>query len=116
MFSLVKTILTFKTKEDALRFHILAISTEEGLALSSADIKTAVEIYNNGYNKDLFRDCVDKGYFKTEQTVRNSVARMTKKGLLIKTRGNRTVASKFLPDSNNDLIFNYQVRYENQNV
>jgi len=114
MINLVKTKLKFKTKEEALKFHLLAISTEEGLKLSSADIDVVIEIYNNGYNKDLFNNCVIKGYFKSEQTVRNSIAKLTKCGILKKSRGFREVNSNFLPLSKDeDLIFSYDVMYEN---
>lgn len=113
MISLVETILKFKSKEDALRFHLLAISTEESLKLSTADISVAIEIYNYGYNKDFFISCVEKKYFKSEQTVRNSIAKLTKKGILIKVRGDRTVNSKFLPQpSESDFVFNYKVNYD----
>lgn len=115
MINLVKTILKFKTKEDALRFHLLAISTEESLKLSFADISVAIEIYNNGYTKDLFNVCVKKGFFKSEQTVRNSIAKLTKKTILIKTRGDRKVNQRFLPQpKESDFIFNYQVNYDNK--
>lgn len=115
MINLVKTILKFKTKEDALRFHLLAISTEESLKLSSADINVILEIYKNGYTKTLFEDCVVKGFFKSEQTVRNSVAKMTKHGILTKTRGDRKVNNKFLPQpKESDFVFNYQVNYDSK--
>lgn len=113
MISLVETILKFKSKEDALRFHLLAISTEERLKLSDADINVAIEIYNVGYTKDFFVSCVEKGYFKSEQTVRNSIAKLTKKGILIKSRGDRKVNTKFLPEPrDSDFIFNYKVNYD----
>lgn len=117
MISLVKTILKFKSKEDALKFHLLAVSTEEGLKLSSGDIGVAIEIYINGYNKDTFNDCIIKGFFKSIQTVRNSVAKLTKIGILIKSRNDRRVDPRFLPSTNDtDFIFNYHVNYETENT
>lgn len=117
MISLVETALKFKTKSDALKFHLLAISTEENLKLSSADIDVAIEIYNIGYTKDLFKICVEKGYFKSEQTVRNSVAKLTKKGILLKGRRNREVNKKFLPlPKDSDFIFKYNVNYDYQKL
>lgn len=114
MVNLVKTKLIFNTKEEALKFHLLAISTEEGLNLSSADINVAIEIYNSGYDKDLFTKCVEMGYFKSEQTVRNSIAKLTKLGILKKSRGHREVNSAFLPsDHNGHLVFSYDVMYKN---
>ncbi len=111
--SLVKTILKFPCKEDALKLHLLAVTMEEGIKLSLGDIDVIIEIYQNGYNKDTFQNCVDKGYYKSEQTVRNSVAKSTKYNILLKTRGNRRINPKFLPAIEDDLIFNYQVYYDN---
>lgn len=116
MINLVKTILKFSSKKDALKFHLLAITTEEGLKLSSADIDVAIEVYLNGYNKDLFNCCVDKGYFRSQQSVRNSIAKLTKIGLLDKSKFDRKVNDKFLPNiKDSDFIFNYQVKYDLQN-
>ncbi len=112
MASLVKTILKFSCKEDALKLHLLAVTMEEGIKLSLGDIDVIIEIYKNGYNKDTFKNCVDQGFYKSEQTVRNSVAKSTKYNILMKTRGDRKVNSKFLPVVNDDLIFNYQVFYD----
>lgn len=111
--SLVKTILKFKSKEDALKLHLLAITLEEGIHLSYGDIDVIIDIYKNGYNKDTFQSCVDQGYFKSEQTVRNSVAKSTKFNILEKTRGHRSINQKYLPLIKDDLIFNYVVVYDN---
>jgi len=115
MINLVKTILKFSSKKDALKFHLLAISTEEGLKLSSADIDVVIEVYINGYTKNLFITCVNKGFFRSEQSVRNSIAKLTKIGVLDKSKFDRKVNSKFLPDTKeSDFIFNYQVNYDLQ--
>lgn len=114
MINLVKTILKFKSKEDALMFHLLAVSTEEGLKLSSGDIGVVIQIYTSGYSKNTFNKCIENEYFKSEQTVRNSVAKLTKLGILLKTRLDRQVNPKFLPEpKESDFIFNYQVNYDN---
>lgn len=116
MVSLVKTILKFNCKKDALKFHLLAIATEEGVKLSFADIDVAVEVYMNGYTKDLFLECVDKGFFRSEQSVRNSIAKLTKIGILDKSKFDRKVNKRFLPEfKDGDFIFNYQVNYDLQN-
>lgn len=116
MINLVKTILKFNSKKDALKFHLLAIATEEGLKLSFADIDVAIEVYINGYTKDLFNCCVEKKYFRSEQSVRNSIAKLTKCGMLDKSKSDRKVNSRFLPESKeSDFIFNYQVNYDLQN-
>lgn len=117
MINLVKTILKFNSKKDALKFHLLAITTEEGVKLSFADIDVAVEVYMNGYGKDFFSCCVGKGFFRSEQSVRNSIAKLTKKGVLDKSKFDRKVNKKFLPESkDSDFVFNYQVNYDLQNT
>jgi hypothetical protein len=117
MINLVKTILKFNSKKDALKFHLLAIATEEGLKLSFADIDVAIEIYISGYTRDLFNCCVENGYFRSVQSVRNSVAKLTKCGVLDKPKlSDRKVNARFLPESkDSDFIFNYQVNYDLQN-
>ncbi len=113
MISLVKTILKFKTKEEALKLHLFAIAMEERIKLSISDIDVIVEIHKQGYDQTLFQKCVNLGYYKSEQTVRNSVARCTKQGILLKTRGHRQINPKFLPEIKGDYIFHYQVSYDN---
>lgn len=113
MINLVKTTLKFKDKYEALRLHIYAIAAEEGLILSPADISVAVEIYRSGYNKDFFTKCVEEGYFKSIQTVRNSVAKLTKLGILDKKRGERRIKDTILPfDVDSDFVFTYNVIYD----
>lgn len=109
--------MKFKSKQDALMFHLLAVSTEEGIKLSSGDIGVAVEIYIKGYNKDTVTACVDKGFFRSEQTVRNSVSKLTKIGVLIKSKDERKVDPRLLPQTkNSDFVFNYQINYDTQDA
>lgn len=116
MINLVKTTLKFRSKQDALKFHLLAITTEEGLRLSFADIDVTVEVYMHGYHGSFFSNCVNKGYFRSIQSVRNSIAKLTKCGVLDKSKFDRKVNSRFLPEAkDSDFIFNYQVNYDLQN-
>ena len=109
--------MKFKTKQDALMFHLLAVSTEEGIKLSSSDIGVAIEIYMHGYTKDTISKCIEKGYFRSEQTVRNSVSKLTKIGVLIKDREDRKIVDRLLPSTReNDFIFNYEMKYDSQEV
>jgi hypothetical protein len=113
MINLVKTTLKFKDKYEALRLHIYAIAAEEGIVLSPADISVAVEIYKSGYDKDFFTRCVEARYFKSIQTVRNSVAKLTKAGILDKKRGARWIKERIIPfDKNSDFVFTYNVIYD----
>ncbi len=113
MVNLIKTTLKFKDKYEALKLHIYAIAAEEGLVLSPADICVAVEIYKSGYNRDFFERCVKLGYFKSEQTVRNSVAKLTKAGLLDKKRGERSLKENIIPaDREAEYVFIYNVIYD----
>lgn len=113
MVNLIKTTLKFKDKYEALKLHIYAIAAEEGLVLSPADICVAVEIYKSGYDREFFQRCVKLGYFKSEQTVRNSVAKLTKAGLLDKKRGERNLKESIIPsDRDVDFVFTYNVLYD----
>lgn len=113
MINLIQTTLKFKDKYEALKLHIYAIAAEEGLVLSPADICVAMEIYRSGYNKEFFERCIKLGYFKTEQTVRNSVAKLTKAGLLDKKRGERSLKEWIIPkDKEVDFVFTYKVVYD----
>lgn len=114
MVNLIKTTLKFKDKYEALKLHIYAIAAEEGLMLSPADICVAVEIYRSGYNKEFFERCIKLGYFKSEQTIRNSVSKLTKAGLLDKKRrGDRSLKERIIPaDKEVDFVFTYNVIYD----
>lgn len=100
------------TKSEALRLHLTIKCFQKGISLSTSDINTLVELYQTGYSRDFYRNCVAKDYYKSEQTVRNAVARMTIMGILsYRKRGERTINPEYLPKTNSDkLMIQYLVR------
>jgi len=109
--SFVKDKIQVDTRRDALKIHLMIKAYQKGVALSDADIDTLIELKEIGYNKEFFENCVRKGYFRSNQTVRNAVARMTSMGILTyKKRGERDVNTEFLPEVNSDkVIFQYMI-------
>jgi hypothetical protein len=84
---------------------------QKGIHISDADLDSLVELYYTGYNTNFFTNCVSKGYYKSEQTVRNAITRMTSLGIIsAKKRGNRVINSDFIPRLDADkLIFQYLI-------
>lgn len=109
MINFSKEKLEFKTKEDVLRLHCLIMAFKNGYNLTMSDICCLVELYNTGYNSTFYKNCVNRKFYETEQTVRNSIAKMTNMGILsYKKRGERFIDKNFLPILENDkVIFQY---------
>lgn len=97
--------------DNVVKLHMLIKSYQMGYHLSKADIDTLFELYKYGYGPDFYKNCVTKKFFKTEQTVRNSIGRMTKLGILYyKKRGERFVNDKFVPKvTEQKVIFQYLI-------
>lgn len=108
---LIKDKIQVDTRRDALRLHLLIKSFQKGLNLSESDINSLIELRELGYNSTFFKSCVTKGFFKSEQTVRNAIARMTGMGILTYTkRGERQIDVSFFPEVGTDkVIFQYLV-------
>lgn len=111
MINFFKEKIQLSTKDDVIKLHMLVKSYEKGYNLSAAEISTLFELYKTGYNREFYQNCVRKGYFKTQQTVRNSVTKMTKLGILqYHKRGNRSVNETFVPRiTESQVIFQYLV-------
>lgn len=108
---LIKDKIQMDTKRQALKLHLLIKSFQRGLNLSDSDIDSLIELRELGYNSDFFKSCVTKGFFKSEQTVRNAIARMTNLGILsYSKRGERQIDLKFFPEVGSEkVIFQYMV-------
>lgn len=111
MINFFKERIQLASKNEVLQLHILIKCKQQGYSLSDADVNCLIELYNNGYGKSFYAICVEKGYFESEQTVRNSIAKMTNLGILwYKKRGERFVNKEILPDIQNDhVIFQYLI-------
>jgi hypothetical protein len=103
--------MRLETKTEALRLYVMFKCFEEGHHLSEADVNSLVELYETGYNDDFFKNCVDKGFFKSKQTVSNAVTRMTKMGILhAPKRKIRVINPSFVPETKaNKLMVQYLV-------
>lgn len=108
---LIKDKIQVGSRREVLRLHLLIKSFQKGLNLSESDINSLIELRELGYNPSFFKSCVAKGFFKSEQTVRNAIARMTTMGILTYTRrGERTINPEFFPQVGSDkVIFQYLV-------
>lgn len=108
---LIKDKIHVDTRRDALRLHLLIKSFQKDLNLSESDINSLIELREMGYGPSFFKSCVTKGFFKSEQTVRNAIARMTGMGILTYAkRGERSINPEFFPEVGSDkVIFQYLV-------
>lgn len=111
MIDFLKEKIILADVDTILKLHMLIKSYEYGYNLSESDINTLFELYKTGYGPEFYKNCVDKQYFKSEQTVRNCIGRMTKLGILsYRKRGERFISNKFLPKtSENKIIIQYLV-------
>lgn len=105
MINFLKDKIELTKKDDVLKLHIIIKCFKNGFNLSDADINSLIELKNSGYNDEFFKKCVDKGYYKSEQTVRNAIAKMTNLGILsYKKRGERVINTDFIPDVQSDKV------------
>jgi hypothetical protein len=111
MTNFFKEKIELASKDDVIKLHMTLKSFQNNYNLSRADIDTLFELYKVGYSPDFYKNCIDKGYFKTKQTVRNSVGKMSKMGILTyRKRGERYISEQFMPSITEDtVIFQYLV-------
>lgn len=111
MISLVEDRIKLESKEDLLKVHIMIKCFEKGVTLSMAEIGVLAELHVLGYGEPFYSSCVNKGYFKTKQTVRNAVSRMGELEILeSKKRGQRSINPDYLPAVTADkVLFRYLV-------
>lgn len=109
--SFIKEKVQVKDKRDALRLHLMIKSFQNDVNLSLPEINSLVELKEVGYNKQFYLNCISKGFYKSEQTVRNAVAKMTIAGILISDkRGERRINPEYLPEGNSEkVLFQYLV-------
>jgi len=106
--------IVLKTKEDVLKAHLLLKFHEKDIKLSMADINTIIELYKYGYTKQFFKSCIENKIFKSKQTVRNAISRLTTLGILTcQKRGERAINQEYLLETETDvdtIIIKYLVR------
>lgn len=108
---LIKEKIQVQDRRAALKLHLWIKSFEKGYNLSQSDIDSLIELREVGYGPDFFANCISKGFFKSEQTVRNAIARMTTLGILTyQRRGERKIDTTFFPEVGNEkVIFQYLI-------
>lgn len=108
---LIKEKIQVHDRRAALKLHLWIKSFEKGHNLSEADIDCLIELRELGYCTGFFKSCVAKGFYKSQQTVRNAIARMTILGILTyEKRGERKIDTSFFPEvSNEKVIFQYLI-------
>jgi predicted transcriptional regulator len=67
-----------------LQFLLHCYFTDVNLSDADLDCLTTVAIH--GYSKESINKVIDKGIFKSAQTVRNCIAKLTHLGLLVKVQ------------------------------
>lgn len=100
-----------QSKSEALKLHLIVKCFQKGISLSNAELDSLIELYEVGYSPEFYSNCVEKGYFKSEQTVRNAVANMKILGILsAPKRGQRVIDPEYLPNTKADkLMINFLV-------
>lgn len=109
--------IELESKDDVIKLHMILKSYELKYHLSMAEINTLFELYKTGYSDTFYNNVIANGYFKTKQTVRNAITKMTKLTILSsKKRGERAISETFLPKIQNDrVMFQYLVKNINGN-
>lgn len=105
MITFLKEKIELAEKEDVLKLHIIIKCFQKGIHLSEADIDCLIELNKTGYGTKFYKNCIARDFYKTEQTVRNAIGKMTTLGILTyKKRGERYVNKEFLPEITNDQV------------
>ena len=112
MIDFLKEKIEFDDFDDVLKLHLIIKCRQYNVKISEADLDSLIELYKNGYNNAFFKNCVIKDYYKSEQTVRNAVTRMTNLGILTHVkRGDRIISKDFTPNfKSNRVIVEYLIR------
>lgn len=79
----ISKIVEVETKFDMLRLQLILHKFVSSLSLSDAEINTISLLAEKGYYKGIYKDAVEYGYFKTEQSARNCIMRAVNSGLLL---------------------------------
>lgn len=105
MISFLKEKVELKSTDEILKLHLIIKCFQKGYNLSNADIECLIEMNKVGYNEDFYKSCVDRGIYKSGQTVRNAITKMTHLGIVVyKKRGQRFISKEFLPSFNSDKV------------
>lgn len=106
MIDFLKEKIQLKERDEVIKLHIIIKCFEKNINLSDADINCLLELNRTGYNTEFYKNCVNNKYYKSEQTVRNAIARMTNLGILFsnKRRGQKFFTKDFILNISNDKV------------
>jgi predicted transcriptional regulator len=83
-------VITKKVKVDSqfkmVKLQFLLHCYFTGINLSDADLDCLTTVAINGYSKETIKKVIDTKIFKSEQTVRNCIGKLTNLGLLVKVQ------------------------------
>lgn len=116
---LIKEVMLLKNRKDVLRLHIYTKLLSVGVIPYDKDLDVLVALYEfGGYKNDtqqqnFFKLCLDDSLKKSVQSIRNTLAKYTKIGILDKTKNNvRFISEKWLPTLNGDkIVLDYKISY-----
>jgi hypothetical protein len=88
-------VITKKVKVDdqfdMVKLQFLLHCFFKNINLSDADLNCLTTIALRGYSKNIIKEIVEHGIFKSEQTVRNCIVKLTNLGILIKDSEGRRI-------------------------
>lgn len=101
----IEESIVFNDRDNLISTHFYLQLKKLGIAISPKDLSLLVEFYKmGGYsNKDeqnlFFKKCIDNKYKKTMQSVRNTLNKYTKKGILLRPKNSqRYMSEEFAPE------------------
>jgi hypothetical protein len=92
----IKTKHKASNKFTMVKLQFLLHCFFKNINLSNSDLDCLTTIAIDGYSKHTIKDIVEKGIFKSEQTVRNCIVKLTNLGILVKDSDGRKINSSLM--------------------
>jgi hypothetical protein len=88
-------VISKKVKVDSqfemVKLQFLLYCFLKNINLSNSDLDCLTTIAIKGYSKHVIEEIVEKGVFKSQQTVRNCIVKLTNLGILVKDTDGRKI-------------------------
>lgn len=104
-------VVVLPSKREVLRVHLYMKFVEHGIKPYENDIDIVIELYCfGGYTKsdkqeEFFNICLEKGFKKTKQSIRNTLSKYTELGVFEKPKNVCLhVSDKFIPSVDFDIL------------
>lgn len=112
-------VILLQEKRDVLKIQLFTKMVQFGIRPMEGDIDVIIELYLLGGYKGteeqskFISSCIEKGYKKTDQSVRNTVSKCIGNGILEKPKNTITfVSNKFIPPVECDkLVLSHKVSH-----